>query len=382
MAIVVECPHCGRQSGAKEEWVGRSVRCPGCGQAVLIADPAAPPLPVRPPLEARPVPGRSAAAQPARARPAQGSRPSQTPASALPAGRQGAESGGILDLLDAASIPPTTGAPPGGNPPGVPSSRHRRKKSSKRSLPVLLGLLAGGGLLVLCCGIGTALLSPSARDAIRETAILYKAREAAERGGAIPVFLAPPPGATLAAPAAPTGPVWSPAPQLARQLTTNATFDRYSLQLPAGFVVAAPPFSTELLGVKAQDWFWRSQPDANGHRRVFSAEVLQFTITPQRFVGDLEAALNQCISWKQRGGAVTGLQAAPGERGQLDGKQFMRARFSGFMHALPVRGCVFVCMDGDRMVTLEMFCFDAPGAAAYEELEAAALTFRQLQAGR
>src|SRR3569623_2118299 len=85
MTIVVECGNCGRRSGAKEEWIGKSVKCPGCGQKVLITE-AGPPAAPQPAQQA---PSRPAAKQPARAAPSPpAAKPVERPAGAPPAARR------------------------------------------------------------------------------------------------------------------------------------------------------------------------------------------------------------------------------------------------------------------------------------------------------
>ncbi|HXT58274.1 MAG TPA: hypothetical protein VN699_06545, partial [Pirellulales bacterium] len=79
MTIVVECGVCGRRSGAKDEWVGRQLKCPGCGQKLLIQGPAAPaasqPPQARGPQPPRSTPATAPQARPATARPAQAKPP-------------------------------------------------------------------------------------------------------------------------------------------------------------------------------------------------------------------------------------------------------------------------------------------------------------------
>jgi len=196
MSIIVTCSQCGRRLEAKEEWGGRRVKCPECGQAVTI-----PPGAGQPP-QARPI-----GAAPQRARPVQRTQSAQlSPESG----------GGILDLLNDASMGPPAGAL-SGRPLGQPPAARRRKSGSNRTLFIALVSFAGVGLLVICCGIGTVFLGPAV-EAGREAAIRVKARETLAKGAPIPVVLAAPEGATLAQPAAPSGPIWTPDARFAAQL--------------------------------------------------------------------------------------------------------------------------------------------------------------------
>src|SRR4051794_4508312 len=43
MAVSAQCPQCNFAFNAKDEYIGRKVRCPGCQQPVLITDRKTPP---------------------------------------------------------------------------------------------------------------------------------------------------------------------------------------------------------------------------------------------------------------------------------------------------------------------------------------------------
>jgi hypothetical protein len=280
-----------------------------------------------------------------------------------------------LDLLDDAAMGPLAGAQ-AGNPLGLPPAKRRRKSGSNKTLFVALGSLAGVGALVICCGIGTAFLGP-AFEAARVAAIRAKARDAAAKGAPIPVVLALPPGAVVADPGAPTGPVWSPDPQFASQLTANVAFDQYLLQIPAGFTVPMPPSTTNLLGTKAQDWYWASQPLPNGARDLISAEVLEFTVAPQRFANDLEAELAQRMASKSKDDGSSGFEHTPGERGQIGGIQFIRSNYSASRRGGRIYGSLSLAIDGNRMLELHALSHSAPGTPEYQLLDAALLSFRK-----
>src|SRR6185437_14336343 len=329
----------GRRSGAKDEWVGRQLKCPGCGQKLLIQGPAAPaasqPPQARGPQPPRSTPATAPQARPATARPAQAKPPQARPAPAQPPqarpaptrqpSRQAAPGGprqappppagdGILDLLGGdfaadlggAGLGPMAGGA-AGNPLGLPPKR-TRKSGSNKTLFIVLGSLAGVGLLVVCGGIGVALLLPAVQAA-RQAALRSQARN----------------GATSATP---VGPVWAPDPSIAGQLTTNAAFDRYNVQLPAGFNVApAPPTPTQP-GVKTQGWMWMSQPQPNGSHGIFSAYIADISNPLHLSLGSLEAALAGEMALMRKEPSISNFRDQPGERGQLAGKPFIRARFS------------------------------------------------------
>ena len=340
MSIVVVCPSCSHRSGAKEEWVGRSVRCPGCGQKVLIASEALPP---------------QSAAEPRRAIPL-----------------QAAPVNDLSELLGAAAPLPTGYG--GSLQPALPAKR-RRKSSSNKTLFVVLGLCAGLGLLLLCGGIGLAMLLPAVRTA-RDAVVRKQLRDAANRGAPIPVVLAPPADSAPFEASPLTEPIWQPDPNLEPQLTTAVSFDRYACQLPAGFALARPPEKTDMSTAAAQTWFWASPPRADGSRNLLSFEMQTFKLKPQRFAGDLEAELSLRIrsiycsrkdaQWKEE----------PLERGQLGGIQFVRGRYSGVVNGVPTHRICLIAMHHDRMLELHAICREPPESLEYQLLDAAVLTFR------
>jgi len=335
MPIVVECPGCRRRLEAKDEWAGRRIRCPTCGQTLAI-------------------PGSAYRVQP----------------SAM-------TGGSMLDLLeDAAAAAPITPAPQRAIPQRVTPTKRRKNSGSSKKLYFAIGSMGGVGLAILCCGVGAVMLGPG-MDAAKEAAIRYKSREAAAKGAPIPVVLAPPPGSVSAEPGPPTGPVWAPDPQLAPQLTTNVTFDRYSLRLPEGFSVAKTPWNQEMLGVKVRNWFWASIPLPNGARHLIAAEVIEFTIDPERFAGDLEAELAQRLSWNTKPDRLSEFRHTAGERGQLAGIQFIRSSFSGSRNGVQIHGMLMLAMDGNRMLELRGQWLVPPGTAEYQLFEAAMLSFRK-----
>lgn len=364
MPIIVECFRCRRRLEARDEWAGRRVRCPGCGETLTIAPPAA----AKQARAALPV------ATPIGPPPAQPAGYSAAP-SAHPAPRDG-----LTDLLEvAASAAPAPTVPrraAKSAPPAkcVPRGKRRRKSGSNKTLFVSIGSLAGIGTLVLCCGGGLILLGP-AKDAVREAAIRAKLRSAAARGEPIPAVLAPPPDAKLAEPGAPSGPVWKPESRFADQLATNTVaFDRYYLCLPPGFMAPEPPLKGNLLGATESTWAWGGPPHPNGCHSVCMASVCDFTIPPQRFVGDLEAQLAQLVSQLRKRKVLSELQVAPAERGQIDGKQFIRTRFTGIRYGAPIQGLLLIAFTGDRMLELECTSFAVPGDPDFGLLEAALLT--------
>ena len=272
MPVVVECPHCGLQSGAKEEWIGRSVRCRGCGQMVLISGqpppqhPAAPaPQPVlrarpvsrglqQPPPAApmaRPAGQLQAARRPPPARapgsaPPPAARPVQPAAPAQPAPQP--LGGELLDLLGgdfgaaAGGLGPTSGSALG-DPLGPPPAR-RRKKSLDKNLSITL-IFGGGVLMVLFCGGVAMLVGPSAirtarravaeaqvRDLARRIERQSLARNSRSRGSSFP---RPTRQSSFPARSNTSSPAWLPNPQYAAQLPTRVSFDRYSMQAPQGF---------------------------------------------------------------------------------------------------------------------------------------------------
>lgn len=376
MTIVVECGVCGRRSGAKDEWVGRSVKCPGCGQKLLIPPPNGAQQPPAP----RPAQARPAQARPAQALPAQPVAPGQRPqpprqaaAAVGPDLSQPMAGGGILDLLGDDFGAAGAGALGGGqfgSPLGAPPKR-RKKSGSNATLWIVFAAVGGVGALAICGGIVLALVLPAVQQA-RQAA----QRVQAQRGGMSP---APSSGGLFGglAPAAPTGPVWTSDANLAAQLPVEGTFDRYSMRLPAGFGPTPPPPTTPQPGSRAQAFMWMGQPQANGARQVVIAGIIDVNRAPRATANDLETALNAAMFQIRSRSGMVGVTNTPGERGQLAGKQFIRTQFSAIEEGIQINGRMLITIEGARLVTLFSMCNDSPGSPGYQLLDAALLTFKQ-----
>ena len=372
MMIVVECGTCGRRSGAKDEWVGRRVKCPGCGQLVEIPPPAAPLAPAPPP-QARPVQARPLQARPVQARPA---RPPQSPpqyASAAPAPEFAQPAAGsILDLLGDQSASGAAGPLGGqfGNPLGPPPTRRRGKSNSNKTVWFII---AGAGFaMALCGGIIVAILVPA----------LQAARVAAQRAQFQPGQAPGRPAASGgwfggSSPAAPSGPVWTPDARLLSQLPVDATFDRYVMKLPAGFASAPAPATPAPPGGRLQNYMWLGQPQFNATRQVVVAAVADMNSVPRSSPNDLDQALQGAMKQLRIASGIVGFTNTSGERGQLAGKQFIRAKFSGSINGVPINGNLLIMIEGARLVSLSGMCSDNPGTPDYELLNAALLSFKQ-----
>lgn len=396
MTIVVECGVCGRRSGAKDEWVGRSVKCPGCGQKVLVPPPAAsgpPQAPAQQPPAARPLQARPAQARPTppqaqpaqamparRAAPGQRAQPPRQPAAALgPDLSQPMAGGGILDLLGddfgAAGGGALGGGALGGGslggPLGAPPPPRRRKSGSNSTLWIVLAAVGGVGALAICGGIVLALVLPAVQQA-REAA----RRVQAQRGG---MPAAPSSGGLFgsSAPAPPSGPVWSPDANLLGQLPVDGSFDRYVVKLPAGFSSAPAPQTAAPPGGRLQNFMWMGQPQANGTRQVVVAAIVDMNVTPRSSPNDLELALQGAMSQVRISSGIQGFTNTPGERGQLAGKQFIRSRFSGSVMGVQMHGTFLMMIEGGRLLSISGMCNDSPGTPGYQLLDAALLTFKQ-----
>lgn len=392
MTIVVECGVCGRRSGAKDEWAGRSVKCPGCGQKVLVPPsgggapsqapvqqpPAARPLQARP-AQARPAQTRGVQARPAQAIPAQRASPAgrpqppRQPAAAVGPDLSQPMAGGILDLLgdDIGATGGGLGGGQPGGPLGAPPPR-RRKSGSNSTLWIVLAAVGGVGALAICGGIVLAIGIPAMRAA-REAA----QRVQAQRGG---MPAAPASSGGLfggSAPAAPSGPVWSPDANLLGQLPVDGAFDRYLVKLPAGFASAPAPQAPSPPGGRLQNFMWMGQPQGNGTRQVVVAAVVDMNVTPRSSPNDLELAMQGAMSQVRISSGIQGFTNTPGERGQLAGKQFIRSRFSGSVTGVQMHGTFLMMIEGGRLLWISSMCNDGPGTPGYQLLDAALLTFKQ-----
>lgn len=351
MPIIVDCVRCRRRLEARDEWAGRRVKCPGCGETLTIARPAVP-------LQAGAAPPAAKPVGPPQARPAgYGAAPT-----AHPPPRDG-----LMDLLGAAA--PAAAIPR----PAAKGAKGRRKTNSKTTVLVLLGTSVS--CLVVCGGLALAFLIPFVRG-FRAAAARAETGRAAQRPSPLANPMAvPAPGEE---PAVASGPIWAPNEQLLNQLPGNAAFDRYSMRLPAGFTPKKSGPKVKLKGGgSGRSWIWMSAPRQNRLPQALNALLIDSDPVPKGWTSELEAAAyGHASSWLKGAGNPTQLGGRP-EKGQLAGRLFIRLRFQRLVQHEMMFCTVLAAFDGKRIVSILAVSPDGPETLEYQLLDAATLTFRQ-----
>jgi hypothetical protein len=371
LTIVVICPSCGHRAGAKEEWVGKQVKCPDCGGTITITMPAKDASPaVSSPRPAQPRSSASAAkpslqqrgtAAPAPPRPRApagqraGAAPPQRPIDAAPV-----QNGGIFDLLGdinpsagdqlgAALAGPALGAPLG---PTVASLK-RKKGGSSKTVWIVLGSV-GGVLILGCAGLFLVGLVSGFRAA-RQSATLARASTP------LPTNL----------------PVLSPDASLVNQLGPDVTFDRYSIRLPNGYAATNMPFSAPPpSGVQMRNWIWADAPAPDGTRHVITAILADSQ--NERHSNNLDGEMNAYLQGA-RGKVPAGAALLPGStrKGQILGRPFGRVTYTIATPQVSLHSISYLGFDGDkRILTLICACKEQEGSETYKLLETSLLTLK------
>lgn len=283
--------------------------------------------------------------------------------------------GDMMDLLGGgfaagpAGFDPMSGGALGGALGAPPSPR--RRKGSNKNLFIILALVGAGVMFLLCGGIAYVIVPP-AIQAARKAAAEAQARNASRQGQ---------PGAPKSpfsfGQSSPPSPVWGPNPQFTAQLPTRVTFDRFSMQLPQGFVVQSIPPSPAKPGVSVQMFGWIGPMLPDGTRSVIEVDIAQAKGGPKATPGELPSLLPVLFTALRTNAQLMGLQNDPGERGQLAGREAIRAKFSGRMTGTRMHGIAYLVLDGgDRLIM--MYCISPAGCMdpPRDVLEASFLTLQ------
>lgn len=353
MPIAVICPSCGHCAGAKEEWIGRKVKCPGCGERILVEEAA----PAEPP--ARPAPRQRL---PAQERPPVQERP---PAQERPLARPRQTQQLVPQRRGLASRPKLSGSSLG-DPRCAASDSSRlgsrsvgtgRTKGFGRKI-IWIAAGAVGGLLLLA-GAGLITSGALSRSTTAPT---------------IPVVS----GTTIVGgtPASDL-PAWSPDPALVSQLDREVSFDRYSLRLPAGYeplnITAARPTPR---GVQRQTWAWCDKPAADGTRHVIQARLASASDMPH--TNNLDAEVNAYLQNAQADASSAKFESGTKAKGQVCGGPFARLTYSVATPQATVHAISYLGFDGEnRMLTLICACKEAEGTEASKLLEASLLSIKR-----
>lgn len=339
MPIVVVCGSCGHRAGAKEEWAGKRLKCPACGNLVSV-----PLLAAKPPSTKAPsTKPRATGAAPHPPAAAMG------PTASIPTDLFKSETGMTSDPFGAAAPAPM------GPAFGRGQVRPRKVSSSSKTL-LIVAAAVGGAVLLGCAGL-VALLLPAVQRA-RELA-----RTRVEQGGNMP------------APLPANAQVWTADSALVAQLGDEAVFDRYSIRLPKNFVLTPLPDSPTPPGGHLQKWGWAGPPTPRGDRHVISAILVDIQ---GRMDGNLDQVMAGYLQGLKQNPQVGQVQVGVKEKGALLGKPFVRARYTVTPPgAISMHSVAYVGMDGNRIITVLCGCADAEGSDAYRLLETSLLTVRE-----
>lgn len=340
MPLVVVCSQCGHRAGAKEEWAGKRLKCPACGNLVIVPAPAQ--------------------ATPRAGAPASGS----TPRAVAPAPQQtrppvstdlfGVDLGAAADPFASAAAAPL--GPTAGPALGSPAARPRKASNSTKTLVIVLAVV-GGVMLLGCAGL-VALLLPAIQQA-RE-----RARATIARGGMPQV----PPPVPMNLPA------WSADPARAAQLGDEVTFDRYTMKLPKNFASTPFPDTPGVATVgRIQKWIWAGPPSPRGDRQAVLAILVD--AQGQNASGTLDQALAGFVQGVQNSGPT---KIGAQQKGMLLGKPFVRVQYTmSPPNGITVHTIAYLGLDGNRLIIVQSVCADAEGSDVHRLLEAALLTLRE-----
>lgn len=368
MAIAIICPSCGHRAGAKEEWIGRQVKCPGCGERITVEPPDPPEPPTRQPPQQGPAPQRRPTVQRPQTQPRQATPQRAAPQRRRPVGRLSASgrqqarqtprrpTAGYDDAM-----PDSFGGLPGddpldarlsGSPLGTRAGGAARKHSGSSKTLLIAAGVAGGLLLLVGVGLVASGIFSQRNPASAPTTVV---------GGA--------PVANL--------PAWSSDPALASQLGAEVFFDRYSLRLPAGYqplaltaARAAPP------GVQRQSWAWCDAPATDGTRHVIQAWLASVSDIPH--VNSLDAEVNAYLENARADAASASYMPGATTKGQILGGPFARTTYSVTAQQATVHSVSYLGFDGDnRMLTLVSVSKEPEGTEAFKLLEASLLSLKR-----
>jgi hypothetical protein len=149
------------------------------------------------------------------------------------------------------------------------------------------------------------------------------------------------------------------------------------MQLPQGFVVQSIPPSPAKPGVSVQMFGWIGPMLPDGTRSVIEVDIAQAKGGPKATPGELPSLLPVLFTALRTNAQLMGLQNDPGERGQLAGREAIRAKFSGRMTGTRMHGIAYLVLDGgDRLIM--MYCISPAGCMdpPRDVLEASFLTLQ------
>lgn len=334
MPIAVVCSHCGHRAGAKDEWAGKRLKCPACGNLVTVPGPAS----------AAPATGAPANQGAPRVAAPAAQQPRQPPATDL--------FGGVGAAAD-----PFAGAAAAPMGPSLGPAQARPRKASNSTKTVVIVLAVAGGVMLLGCAGLVALLVPAIQQA-RERARANIARGGLPQGSSAPT-------ANL--------PVWSADPAQAAQLGEEVTFDRYAMKIPKAFVLTPVPEMGAAMPGRMQKWAWAGPPSPRGDRQVVLAMLLDTTGPNQG--ESLDQVMSGFIQGAQRtASAKFGAQS----KGVLLGKPFARFQYTiSQPNSVELHAVAYLGLDGNRLITVQSLCADAEGSEVYRLLETSLLTLSE-----
>lgn len=328
MPIVVVCAQCGHRAGAKEEWAGKRLKCPACGNSVTVPRPATP-------LPARCAPG------------------SQSSTVASPAWLADAalDTGGDW-LAGAAAAPAALGAG---------TTRKPSRKASTSANSVLLGVAVVGGLMLFACaGVIVVLLSAVPRT--RKSASADVVQDQSIR--------VPAPHSELS--------TWTADAALTAQLGEEVTFGRYSMRLPKSFTPVSLPDPELPLGTRLQKWAWAGPASRRGDRPMICAVIVENRLPFGQVDDDLDKVAELFQQRMERQPHVAPPQVYASQKGTFLDKPFLRVQFRMSPSArFTIHGVALLGSDGNRAIDFQSSCTEDAQSDIYRLLETSLLTVRE-----
>jgi len=162
----------------------------------------------------------------------------------------------------------------------------------------------------------------------------------------------------------PAGPAWAPDAAQLGALGDEHPFDRYQLRPPKDFkFVAVPLGAREVAAIS-----WVSQTPDVGHGSLLGVIV---SLKPDR---PLQTYLEVAAFDLQK--STQDFKKSDAEKGSIQGKEFVRAYWSGRNKGSAVRGFIYVGRDRDKLIRMMGIMGESHQETSQPLLEASALTFR------
>jgi hypothetical protein len=141
-------------------------------------------------------------------------------------------------------------------------------------------------------------------------------------------------------------PAWTPDPALHKKLVATVQFHGYQMQLPKEYTQTLPP---EQKGFSLVAWLGAARKD--GSQPCVILLLFDLPESEQKNSTD-ESVMKESLADKAR--RTTNFKQTTIERGTLNGRVFLRARWSGVSKTnnKPINGVVYLCREGNSFIQL------------------------------